>query len=387
MIGGNQRFHDNESNRCKIAIWAITPGGLGVGGILARAFEKDPITRVQDAISGSYVPTNKENYQTVDFFVSDKLTSLAGCPSRAKSFKILALAVEEQFHDYRAHIFIFSTGIAVRIIARLLRSKVHDPAVVVVDDRGINAISLVSGHLGGANDLARTVGTIINARPVITTATDVNRLPSIDIMAKECNLFIENPGAIKHVNMAFLQGESVEIVDPFGIVFPHIPDGLAILTTRIPGGNSPAVVCTDTRINVPRETLVLRPKTLAVGIGCNRGTSMDEIQAFLTRAFQEKGLSPASVFTLGTTEVKQDEQGILSLAKMLGLGIKFYDKPTLNSVTTIENPSKIVEKHLGVKSVCEASAILASNNGQLIVPKMKKGNVTLAVARKPTDCL
>jgi cobalt-precorrin 5A hydrolase len=139
-------------------------------------------------------------------------------------------------------------------------------------------------------------------------------------------------------------------------------------------------------INVPRGTIVLRPPTLALGIGCNRGTSMDEIQAFLTLVFQEQGLSSASIFTIGTTEVKNDEQGILFLAKILGLDIKFYDKPTLNSVTTIENPSAMVEKHLGVKSVCEASAILASNNGQLIVPKMKKGNVTLAVAQKPTGC-
>ena len=302
-------------------------------------------------------------------------------------FQTLAGAVQERFHGYGSHIFIFSTGIAVRIIAPLLRSKCHDPAVVVVDDRGINAISLVSGHLGGANDLARAVGAMIHARPVITTATDINHLPAIDLVAKAQNLVIENPEAIKTINMAFLLGEPVELHDPYGLVAPHIPQGLATLTAGIPGENRPSVVCTDSTKNVPRGTLVLRPQILAVGIGCNRGTTLGEIQAFLDQMLKLRGLSRSSIFTLGTTEVKQDEQGILSLAHLLGRGIEFYDKPTLNSVTTIENPSKMVEKHLGVKSVCEAAAILASNNGNLIVPKMKQGNVTLAVARKPIDCL
>jgi cobalt-precorrin 5A hydrolase len=187
--------------------------------------------------------------------------------------------------------------------------------------------------------------------------------------------------------MVFLRGEPIEIYDPLGLVVSSIPRGLTILTDTIPGGDRPSVVCTDTVENVPRGTLVLRPRTLALGIGCNRGTSLEEIQAFLDQMLAQRGLSRSSIFILGTTEVKQDEPGILSLARVLGLGIEFYDKTSLNSVTTIENPSKMVEKHLGVKSVCEAAAILASNNGDLIVPKMKQGNVTLAVARKPIGCL
>ena len=370
-----------------VAIWAITPGGVKLAGRLAQAFTAEHPVALPTPIGGPCTSRGQGHNQAVDLFVTAKLAALPGCPDTANKVHTLARAVQEQFHGYDSHIFIFSTGIAVRIIAPLLRSKCHDPAVVVVDDRGIHAISLVSGHLGGANALAHAVGAMIQARPVITTATDVNQLPAIDLVAKACSLAIENPQAIRTVNMAFLQGEPVEIHDPYGLVAPHIPPGLTLLTAGIPRGDRPSVVCTDTTENVPRETLVLRPGTLALGIGCNRNTRLDEIQTFLDQMLEQKRLSRSSIFALGTTVVKQDEQGILALARILGLGTEFYDKTTLNSVTTIENPSKMVEKHLGVKSVCEAAAILASNNGNLIVPKMKQGNVTLAVARKPIDCL
>jgi len=268
-----------------------------------------------------------------------------------------------------------------------LKSKLEDPAVVVVDDRGLHAVSLVSGHLGGANALARRVGNIVGARPVITTATDVNQLPSMDMVAKENGLMIENPERIKTINMAFLQGRAVELQDPFGRVGPHLPERFVMPRPAGLTGTRPGVVCTDRAVSVPRETLVLRPRTLAVGIGCNRGTAMAEIHGFLTNLFHDQGLSLDSISLLASTDVKADEIGLLALGEKWGLDIRFYDKPSLNSVTTIQNPSRVVEKHLGVKSVCEAAAILAANNGKLIVPKQKLGNVTLAVARKPAGYL
>ncbi|MBI9087873.1 MAG: cobalamin biosynthesis protein [Desulfobacterium sp.] len=346
-----------------IAIWAITPGGVGLGVRLAKGVDRS------------------------DLFVSEKLALSSEVPPGASRFTTLSKALEKEFHTYSAHIFLFSTGIAVRMIAPLLRSKLTDPAVVVVDDRGLHAVSLVSGHLGGANELALAVGDIVGARPVITTATDVNQLPAIDLVAKENQLKIENPEMIKTINMAFLQGRALEVQDPFGLVSPHLPERFIIPREEGPTGSRPAVICTDRTFPVPRETIVLRPGSLAVGIGCNRGTAMEEIQGFLIAVFQDQGLSLDSVALLATTEVKADEIGLLALGTALGLDIRFYDKPSLNSVTTIQNPSRVVEKHLGVKSVCEAAAILAANNGKLIVPKQKKGNVTLAVARKPVGSL
>ncbi len=353
-----------EQGRIKrVAIWAITPGGVELGTCLAKGFDR------------------------ADFFLSEKLFLSKAVATGAKKFNTLSKGLEEAFHAYPAHIFLFSTGIAVRMIAPLLRSKLSDPAVVVVDDRGLHAISLLSGHLGGANELALEVGKIVGARPVITTATDVNRLPSIDLVAKENQLKIENPEMIKAVNMAFLQGQAVEVQDPFSLVSPSLPEQLVIPTPGGATGTRPGVVCTDRVVTVPRETIVLRPGTLAVGIGCNRGTAMEEIQGFLISLFRDKALSLDSIALLASTDVKADETGLLALGSALNLDIRFYDKPSLNSVTTIQNPSRVVEKHLGVKSVCEAAAILAANNGKLIVPKQKQGNVTLAVARKPAGSL
>jgi cobalt-precorrin 5A hydrolase len=232
--------------------------------------------------------------------------------------------------------------------------------------------------LGGANQLTLKIASSINARPVITTATDVNHLPAIDLLAQENNLYIENPGAIKFVNMAFLNAEPLNVYDPGNLIHPYIP--LKKIHTQPLPTQGVSIACTWKTIKVPRETLVLRPKILSVGIGCNRGTSLETLHGFLTEVFTQEQLSLNAVFTLATTEVKQDEAGLLALADRLGLTIKFYDKNQLNSVDTIETPSKMVEKHLGVKSVCEAAAILAAGRGRLIVAKKKNKDVTIAVA-------
>ena len=346
----------------KICIWAITPGG----GKLA--------VKLHQHFSGS------------DMMISTKAMVDDELPLGAVAFKTLRTALAENFSTYDAHVCIFSTGIAVRILAPLLVSKLHDPAVVVMDDKGFNAISFVSGHLGGANELAYRVADITGARPVITTATDVNALPSIDMIAKACGLTIENPDLIKTVNMAFLKKEMVALIDPLPCLVKALPQRFWAEQVK-DGRKRVSIQCSDALFPVPRETLVLRPRSLVAGMGCNRGTSEKELMQLLTRSFENLGLSLKSLAALATTEVKSDEPGLLSLARTLNVPLRFYDKDTLNSVENIQNPSKMVEKYLGVKSVCEAAAILAAHNGKLVVPKIKKGNATLAVARIEPDFL
>ncbi len=354
----------------KTALWAITPGGLKIGQTLLSSLSSASILFISDTISHS-----TPNYKNVVVF--DKLSE----------------EFLKQFKNYDAHICIFSTGIAVRIAAPLIQSKISDPAVVVVDDRGFHAVSLLSGHLGGANELTLEVAQIIGASPVITTATDINKLPSIDMVAKSQNLVIENPEMIKKVNMAFLQSEKIILVDPFNLVRPYINEKFLLDIDRAKqksgqSKNLAAVICSDEALNdieiyneIRKNSLLLRPLSLFVGIGCNRGTSKVELMELLISTFKEHNLSIKSLAAFATTELKQDETGLLQLAHDLGKTIKFYCKDELNSVETIENPSDMVEKHIGVKSVCEAAAILAAHNGHLIVPKIKKGNGTIAVAR------
>ncbi|MBF0234879.1 MAG: cobalt-precorrin 5A hydrolase [Desulfamplus sp.] len=357
----------------KICIWAITPGGVKIGQKL-----------------GLSIPD-------CDFLVSQTIADSLVVPGDTVVFEKLSVMFSKLFRKYCAHICIFSTAIAVRMAAPLLESKLVDPAIVVIDDRGVHAISLLSGHLGGGNQLALDVARITGATPVITTATDINHLPSIDMVAKKENLLIQNPEMIRKVNMAFLQDKKIRILDPLNIVTPHIPEQFR-WSESCPNSYVATVICSDMerpeagvakislyngRVGeaVPRETLILRPASLMAGMGCNKGTTVEELLEFLTTAFEENNLCLNSLAGIATTSVKQDETGLLELAQRLGKPILFYDKAALNSVETIENPSDMVEKHLGVKSVCEAASILAAHNGNLIVPKIKRGNATLAVAR------
>jgi len=282
-----------------------------------------------------------------------------------------------------------STGIVVRLIAPLIRHKTEDPAVLVIDERGLHVISLLSGHMGGANALALEVSDLIDSDPVITTATDINAVPAVDILAAQKNLFIENPAAIKYVNMAMVTGNPIFLHDPYNFLTEDLNDISVISFERrgdmpedSPRGDLRAgVFIDDITLDLPNKMLILRPLSLVAGIGCNRNTGLDEMKGFLFDVMKKSALSPKSLKGLSSIDVKSDESGLSALAKEMDLPIQFFTKEELNSVETIQNPSTMVEKYVGVKSVCEAAAILGSNQGQLIVPKQNTRNVTVAIAR------
>lgn len=355
---------DNSSKQ-RLAVWILTPNGRLVAEKIFR------------------------NLPHVCLFASSTIETSGG---EYRIFQNLALEIKEKFNQYTGHIFIMSTGIVVRVIAPLIRHKTQDPAVVVVDDRGQHAISLLSGHIGGANELARQVAGIIGARPVITTATDVNQVPAIDVLARQKKLLIENPAAIKTVNMAILKGEKIYVHDPFDFLKDSLPQGEphAFSVINKPGrerhqrsenGSVAGVFIDDVRIDLPPQVLILRPASLVAGIGCNRNTATEEIKALLETVLAAGNLCLSSLKCLASIDVKADEDGLLALADELDLPLVFFKRQELNRVENIETPSTIVEKHVGVKSVCEAAAILASRNGRLIVPKQTTRNVTVAIAR------
>jgi cobalt-precorrin 5A hydrolase len=354
-----------DGSKKRYAIWVITPNGVDIAKKIVAKFAG------------------------VDVFRSAKLPVKE---IQATAFDGLANAISEQFRRYEGHIFIMATGIVVRMIAPLIQSKVEDPAVLVVDDRGLHVISLLSGHIGGANALANQVADCIGANPVITTATDANQTPAIDVIATEKQLYIENPQAIKTVNMSLLKCERIDLHDPYECLKGLVPDSAPWSGPDEKDGSlnddesanmihKARVFIDDIQIKLPPQTLVLRPPTLMAGIGCNRNTSMQEMKEFLERVFDQFHLSLHSLIGLASIQLKADEAGLLALADELDLPLKFYDSEELNQVKTIENPSLMVEKHIGVKSVCEAAAILSAQNGTLVVPKQTTRNVTIAVAR------
>ena len=348
------------SKKDKIAIWIITPNGVAI----ARQIIK-------------HLPD-------WDLYASDKIKT-GRLP--ASIFCKLSDTLAEKFHLYKAHIFIMATGIVVRMIAPFIQNKTQDPAVVVVDDRGRHAISLLAGHLGGANGLTRKVAAMIHADPVISTATDVNAKPAIDVLAKERKLFIENPPNIKTVNMALLTDRPICVHDPLAALRDDIPNAVAadeegLSKWEANRDGAAAIYVGDRQLDLAANVLILRPATLVAGIGCNRRTSSKEIAALLHETFRKFRLAELSLARIATVDLKADEAGLVELANTLKVPIDFFSRKALNRVEGVQTPSARVQKHIGVRSVCEAAAILASQMGPLIVPKQTAPNVTVAIARK-----
>lgn len=348
---------DSGNNRRSVALWAVSPDGYRLGRTIAAAMPEAVLFASESAASGR-----------------DELKT-------GQSFSSLRSAVAEHFQGFSGHVFVMSAGIAVRMIAPWIGSKTADPAVVVVDDLGRHCISLLSGHLGGANDLARHIAALTGARPVITTATDIRGLPAIDVLARAKGLHIDNPGRIKTLNMAILNRESIRIHDPYGLIGPDLEKAGVVLQET--AGNTRTGLVVDDRLTAGSgEQLVLRPRSLVAGIGCNRGTEAREILEALSRVCRDFDLSEASLACLASVDLKQDEAGLLAAADELECNLVFYSRSQLAGVTGIKTPSPTVEQWIGVTSVCEAAAIQAANGEPLIVPKQKLGNVTVALSRQ-----
>jgi len=271
----------------------------------------------------------------------------------------------------------------VRALSGLLGSKDIDPCVVVLDQAGRYAITLVGGHLGGGNQLARKVASITRGEAVITTATDVEGLPAIELLALERGLSIGNLEAVKEVNAAILEGGTIQVFDPQGRTRLKDEDlGLKLNWVEMEehwAPNIPGVFVTwKSRDALPKQ-LLLHPKCLVGGLGCNRRTKADEILGLVEEVFEREGLSLSSLLCLATIDLKAQEPGLVEAARILNLPLRVFSAEELNSVD-VPNPSHMPKRYVGVKSVCEAAAILGARGGSLIVPKQKSKNATLAVA-------
>lgn len=303
----------------------------------------------------------------------------------ARGFGQFRDVVPKLWVEYPALICIMATGIVVRQIGPLMRLKTVDPAVVVLDERGNFCISLISGHLGGANALARRVASITGGQAVITTASDVQDKPSIDLIAQEKELEIENLPRLKHAARAILEGTPLRVFDPYFILKPRLAmlPNIAWMDDAGEGKTEPEIPCIWVCERMPPpgwNCLILRPRNLVVGIGCNRNTRAEEILELVHGVFSRERLSILSIRNLASIDLKSDERGLLEAAVYLRRPIYFHSRSDVEAVH-VPNPSTEVQTHVGVPSVCEATALLSAKNGALIIPKQKTRNVTLAVAR------
>jgi cobalt-precorrin 5A hydrolase/precorrin-3B C17-methyltransferase len=304
--------------------------------------------------------------------------------------------VRETFNRYHYLVLVMAVGIAVRLVAPELRDKRKDPGVVVVDDSGSFSVSLLSGHIGGANRLARKIASLIGAHPVITTASEVSQTIAVDLLGKEFGWELEDDRNVTAVSAAVVNGEPVGIYQNAGERnwWPKpkpLPDNVRIFTTikaLIRSNSKAGLIVTDRildneqRALLPQHTVIFHPKSLAVGIGCNRGTQCAEIEAAVKQVFSEHSLSIKSIRNIATITLKKKENGLLEFARKYRLPLQYFDKETLCKVDFPSSPSAVALTHVGTPAVCEAAALLSSGRDSLIVPKVSyKRAVTIAIAR------
>ncbi len=344
----------------KIAVIAITRNGARIGSTLTSAIPEATL----------FVP---EKYATT---VEDGTVYTGAVKD----------LVAQLWPKVEGFVCIMATGIVVRLIAPHIKAKDLDPAVVVMDDAGKFAISLLSGHLGGANDLARRCAVLTGAQEVITTATDVNGLPSFDMLAQKEGWVIDDLSRVKLLNSLLLDDELIAVVDPTGRV--HIVfDGRGRLSfyetpaEALKSGAKGCLLVTNRYFHDPSgRLLILRPRNLVLGIGCNKGTGEDEIREVVFSTLERQNLSFKSVFCIATAEAKRHEPGLVAFASSAGVPLICYESHVLNEVTVPTAPSAHAMAAIGAKGVAEPAALLASGGGILLMSKLKSGNVTLAIA-------
>lgn len=300
----------------------------------------------------------------------------------------LSAFLPEAFRHYDGLVCIMATGIVMRLLAPGLQGKAIDPAVVVVDEAGHFAISLLSGHLGGANDLAREIAAVLDGQAVITTATDVNGLPAWDLAARDAGLNIEPLSHLRLFNLALLEGQPIALVDPRQRISRRYADLLQVVRCdTIPAAEETGIglhaYVTHRLVRcVEGESplLLLRPRDLVLGLGCNRGTAAGEIAEAVAQVMAQASLSMLSLRGIATISDKQDEAGINDFAGARNLAVSYFTAAQLNAVTVPSAPSPHALKAVGAQGVCEPAALCAAYPGRLLVRKQKCGNVTVAVA-------
>lgn len=279
----------------------------------------------------------------------------------------LAFACGDAFADNEALVFIGAAGIAVRSVAKLVSDKLKDPPVLVIDEGGSFVVPILSGHVGGANELALEAADAIGAQPVITTATDVSSAFSVDLFAKENGLKIANRDGIAKVSSAALEGKPVTICikdfPPEGPVDVLVADADAAKGLR------------------DAASIVLCPKRYAIGMGCRKGRTYEELRAFAEEVLSENGIDLSDAGCIATIDIKKDEEGLRRLSQAWRMPLITFDAGLLAKAEGEFSHSETVLEKVGVDNVCERAAVLAAGRGSgIIVRKTARDGMTIAVA-------
>ncbi|MFK4785278.1 cobalt-precorrin 5A hydrolase [Fusobacterium sp. MFO224] len=318
------------------------------------------ITVTKKGLEKSYEIKNKIN---CDIYTLKKL--------QKKGDKLIKASLSETygeiFKKYDAFIFITSTGIAIRVISSYIEGKEKDPAILVVDQEGNFVISLLSGHLGGANNLTNEISGILKSIPVITTASDISGKIAVDTIAMNINSKIENLEAAKKVTSLIVAGETVQLKIPENISSNN-PSGVIIVSNR-------------EKIEISK----IIPKNLVVGIGCKKGKEKNKIINAIRDSFIKNNLSLDGIKCFATIDIKKYEKGIVETAKDFKKELKIIKKEDIEKIHDKFEGSKFVFETVGVYSVSGPAAYLASNRkGKLLVEKLKYDGITISIFEEET---
>ena len=346
---------------------------LGEGGHEVEAFTKSKYTK--KILDESQVEADDKAFRNVKEFAKPIDSSLRDWTGR-------------RFAESDAIIFIGACGIAVRSIAPFVSSKKTDPAVVVIDEQGKFAISLLSGHIGGANELTEEISNLLHATPVITTATDINNKFAVDVFAKTNGCYISDMTMAKEISAALVNGNSVGFASDFPWV-GEIPKELQLLDEEDETKEKPemGIYVTNSYLKHPFvHTLYLVPKIITLGVGCKKDTPAETVEKVVRKACDELLIPSVSMELVTSIDLKKEAQGILEYCKERNLPFETYSAEQLKEVEGSFAESKFVEETTGVDNVCERSAILGSSKhgekSNLILRKYAEDGVTAALARR-----
>lgn len=331
----------------KIAIVSFTPNGLKTAQRMQSTFLK-PLGGIFWEVSHFHKPQNLKEW------------------------------CKQQFREQDAILFIGAMGIAVRTIAPFLESKTKDPAVLVMDEHAKYVISVLSGHIGGANELTVLLAEELGANPVITTASDVNSKIAIDVFAKKNELIISDMQKAKKVAAAIVEGMPVHFSCE-GTMDGRLPEELSAEYEL-----AKYHIAVTPYESSDADVLHLIPKVFVLGIGCKKGKTAEEIENRVKEELAKYHISIHSIAEVATIDLKKTESGLLDFCKKYALPITFYTAEELREVNGDYQTSEFVSKITGVDNVCERAAMRKAETGhsQLVIKKNGKDGVTIALAKR-----
>lgn len=273
--------------------------------------------------------------------------------------------INEKFSQYDGHIFIMASGIVIRKIAGLIGTKDKDPAVLLIDEGKHFVISLLSGHLGGANELTHSLANILKLIPVITTSSDVTGKIAVDTISQKLNAELEDLKSAKDVTSLIVNGQKVNIL---------LPKNVKVSDTNSADG----FILVSNKKNIKYTRIY--PKNLILGIGCKKNTKAEDILSAIENCLDKNNLDIKSVKKIATVDVKENEQGLINAAKFLNLDLEIVSRDKIKKIQNQFEGSDFVEKTIGVRAVSEPVALLSSvGNGKFLVMKEKYNGITISI--------